>query len=68
MPRKKKIDLTKVELELGSPVQQQPIGKIVQDAYIDFGNNAYTYCGKPWTTVLCSLVCGWLFVGWQGNR
>jgi hypothetical protein len=38
MARKKKIDLTKVELELGSPlIQQQPIGKIVQDAYIDFG-------------------------------
>ena len=44
MPRKKKIDLTKVELELGSPVQQQPIGKIVQDAYIDFGG--YINCHR----------------------
>ena len=44
MPRKKKVDLTKVELEKGSPIEQQPIGKIVRDAYIDFGG--YINCHR----------------------
>ena len=45
MPRKKKIDLTKVELELGSLlIQQQPIGKIVRDAYVEFGG--YINCHR----------------------
>ena len=45
MGRRKKIDLTQVELEKGNPnIVQVPIGKIVRDAYIDFGG--YINCHR----------------------
>ena len=44
MSRKKKLDITGVELELKSYVKQQPIGEIVRDAYIDFGG--YINCHR----------------------
>jgi len=43
MARKKKIDLTGVELNVGTP-DQVPIGKIVRDAYVDFGG--YINCHR----------------------